>query len=58
MKTDRVNTVVVSLLKVVRKKMEHFLLPNMIEISETNRMSHFPPYPPPYSKKFIQGEFV
>ena len=30
--------------KVVRnKKLKIFLLPNMIELFETNRMSHFPP---------------
>ena len=30
--------------KVRNKKIENFLLPNMIELVETNRMSHFPPF--------------
>ena len=27
-----------------KQKWENFLLPNMIELFETNRMSHFPPF--------------
>ena len=30
--------------KVVIKKIENFLLPTIIELFETNRMSHFPPF--------------
>ena len=38
--------------KVVRnKKMDKFLLPNMIELFETNRMSHLPPF---YDDFFLQ----
>ena len=29
---------------IVRNKNGFFLLPNMIELFETNRMSHFPPF--------------
>ena len=31
--------------------MENFLLPNMIELFETNRMSHFPPFYDDYLKQ-------
>ena len=39
-------------LKVVRnKKSKIFLLPNMMELFETNRLSHFPPF---YDDFFLQ----
>ena len=34
----------VKCIKVVRKKKSNFLLPNMIELFETNRMSYLPPF--------------